>query len=45
MNKCVYFEKDKKSKIYELKNKYPKTNFRVFNTTRQIEVFLNKWRR
>jgi len=39
------FEKDKKPQIFELKNKYSKLNFRVIRNTRQIEDFLNKWRR
>lgn len=36
------FEKDKKPKIHEVKNKYSKTDFQVLNNKKQIEKFLKR---
>jgi adenylate kinase family enzyme len=38
------FDKDKKPRIYEVKNKYPKLNFQILKNSRQIESFLKEWR-
>ncbi len=35
------FEKDKKPIIYEVKNKYPKLNFHVLNSTKQVNEFFD----
>lgn len=35
------FERDKRPKIYEAKNKYPKLNFHVLRSSKEVQQFLN----